>query len=149
MVFMKDFELLPHTADLKIRAYGTTREELFCHALIGMFQAIGPQSASCKRQKDRVVCESLPIKREISINSSDLPALLVDFLSEALYLSDANNEAYLDCKINSMNDHHIDAVIYGVAITGFDSVEIKAVTYNELVVKQLDGEWYADIVFDI
>jgi len=145
----KDFEILPHTADLKIRAYGDTLEELFCHSLVGMFQAIGPQSANCKRQKDLVVCESLPIKHEISIDSADLLALLVDFLSEALYLSDANNEAYLDCKVHSLNDHHIDATINGVEITGFDSVEIKAVTYNELVVEQVDNGWYADIVFDI
>ena len=60
----KDFEFLPHTADLKIRAYGNTLEELFCHALIGMFQAIGPKSASCKCEKDRVICESLPISRQ-------------------------------------------------------------------------------------
>lgn len=145
----KDFELLPHTADIKIGVYGITIDALFCHALVGMFQAIGPQSAHCKLLNDRVVCDSLPIKREISITSYDRPSLLVDFLSEALYLSDANNEAYLDCKIDSIDAHHVEATVFGVAITGFDSVEIKAVTYNELIVKQVDGGWYAEIVFDI
>ncbi len=44
MVFqmLKDFEIIPHTADLKIRVYGKTREDLFTNALIGMFQSTRP-----------------------------------------------------------------------------------------------------------
>src|SRR5437016_10506495 len=96
----KDFELISHTADLKIRVYGKTLAEFFRNAVIGMFQSIGPQSKNCKVINERLVCQELPQMHQIELNSSDLPSLLVDFLSEALYLSDVNNEAYLDAKIH-------------------------------------------------
>jgi len=144
-----DFELVPHTADIQLRVYGKTLKDFFRNALIGMFQAIGPKSSACKKIQGRLVCPDLPEKREIEIISIDLESLLVDFLSEALYLSDINNEAYLDAKIHEVNEKRIRATVYGVKITGFEVVEVKAVTYHDLEVKQVDGVWQADIVFDI
>ena len=35
---MKKFEILEHKADLKIRAFGKTKEELFENAMAGMFE---------------------------------------------------------------------------------------------------------------
>jgi len=146
---MKDFEQLPHTADLKIRVYGVTREQLFEHAVIGMFQVIHPQIPACRIEHGRVVCDELPVTREMEIRSFDEVSLMVDFLSEALYLSDVHNEAYLAAKVHEMSDTYVRATLHGIAIAGFEVVEIKAVTYHELEIKQVDGEWQADIVFDI
>ncbi|MGE0206964.1 MAG: archease [Candidatus Babeliales bacterium] len=146
---MKDFEQLPHTADLKIRVYGSSLQELFKHALIGMFQSIGPQSSACVRKDDRLVCQELPVHHEVAIKASTKESLLVDFLSEALYLSDVHNEAYLDVAITDFNEHHIKATLYGIKIDRFDVVEIKAVTYHDLEIKHHDTQWQADIVFDI
>jgi len=145
----KDFEQLPHTADIKIRAYGVTREELFKHALIGMFQVIGPHARGCVQKDGRLYCTQLPREHTYEITSPDSESLLVDFLSEALYLSDVHNEAYMDARIHELTDTYIHVTIYGVEVTGFDVVEIKAVTYHDLSVKQIDGVWQADIVFDI
>lgn len=145
----KDFESLPHTADIKVRVYGKTLEEFFRHALIGMFQVIGPRIPGCKVVDERVVCDALPISHEVEVHAVDKESVLVDFLSEALYLSDVHNEAYLDAEIKEVDDVHINAVLHGVKVTGFEVVEIKAVTYHDLVVKQVDGVWQADIVFDI
>ncbi len=146
----KDFELLSHTADIKIRVFGATRAELFCHALIGMFQSIGPQVPGCTHKEGRLVCEHLPISHDITVQAPDFAALLINFLSEALYLSDVHNEAYLDVVIHEITETQVCATLAGVKITGFAGVEIKAVTYHELVVKQeKDGTWCAEIVFDI
>jgi SHS2 domain-containing protein len=145
----KDFEQISHTADIKIRVYGTTLQELFKHALIGMFQSIGPHAQGCTTVDDRLQCPSLPQKHEIDITSVDREALLVDFLSEAWYLSDVNDEAYLDADIHELTDTHIRATVHGVKITQFDVVEIKAVTYHDLAITQVDGQWQTDIVFDI
>jgi len=145
----KDFEFLPHTADIKIRVYGKDLAQFFTHAVTGMFQAIGPQVPNCKKVHERVVCPELPEKREIEVESIDLESLLVDFLSEALYLSDIYDEAYLDADIHEVNEKHIKATLRGVKITGFEVVEVKAVTYHDLDVKKVDGLWQADIVFDI
>ncbi len=146
---MKDFEQRAHTADIKIRVYGNTQSELFKHALIGMFQVIEPHAAACKRIDDRLVCPELPQKHEITVESPDNESLLVDFLSEALWLSDVHNEAYLDATIEQLTDTFIQATVAGVKVTGFDVVEIKAVTYHDLAIKQINGVWQTDIVFDI
>lgn len=146
---MKDFELIPHTADIKIKVYGKTLEELFKQALIGMFQVVGPKIKECKKINDRIICEVLPEQRVVEIASIDKEALLVDFLSEAVSLSDINDEAYLDVTINKLSDTSLQATLHGVKVQGFDVVEIKAVTYHELDIQCIDGTWQTYIVFDI
>lgn len=145
----RDFEVLPHTADIKIRVYGDTLEQLFIHALIGMFQAVGPHAPGCTKIGERLVCDVLPERHEIAVHSPDVHALMVDFLSEALYLSDIHNEAYLAATVHEITQTSIKATIRGIKITGFDVVEIKAVTYHELEVKPVGNQWRAQIVFDI
>jgi protein archease len=144
-----DFIQLPHTADIKVRVFGATKEELFAHALEAMFQVIHPLVPGAKTEDDRVIPPSLPIKREINITSIDDANLLVDFLSEALCLSDTHNEAYFKAEITFPEPNKLNATIYGAPITGFESTEIKAVTYNELNIKQTPEGWQTDIVFDI
>ncbi|MEX0849293.1 MAG: archease [Candidatus Dependentiae bacterium] len=146
---MKIFEQLPHTADIKIRVFGSTKKELFKHALIGMFQVIGPYAKGCTKEGDFLVCPNLPKKHAIDIDSPDTESLLVDFLSDALWFSDVYNEAYLSADIHELSDTHIKAAIYGVEVIGFDVVEMKAVTYHDLYIKQIDDIWQAEIVFDI
>lgn len=145
----KDFEPLPHTADIKIRVYGATLAELFRNALIGMFQSIGPHAADCIIIDDRLLCKKLPRSHTIVIEAPTPESLLVDFLSYALYLSDVHNEAYLDAIIHAINPTTVEATIYGVPVTGFEVVEIKAVTYHDLEVRQVNGGYQVDIVFDI
>lgn len=145
----KDFEILEHMADFKIRVYGKTMRELFQHALIGMFQAIRPQNQDCVIKDGRLECPSLPISRKITLQSLDQETLLIDFLNEALYLSDIHNEAYLACDIHHLSEKEIEATIYGIKISGFEVVEIKAVTYHQLVIKHTDKGFQADVVFDV
>jgi len=145
----KDFEQIPHTADLKIRIYGETMEDVFRHALIGMFQVIGPHASQCEKTGERLRCKELPSHRELVVIANNYESLLVDFLSEALYLSDVHNEAYLDVTINLLTDQSIKAKLHGIPVTTFDVVEIKAVTYHDLKLKKMNGGWQTDIVFDI
>jgi len=146
---MNDFEILSHTADLKIRVYGKNEKELFKNSLIGMFQSMKPISDKCRKENNRVICSNFDKKRYIEAESSELELLLVDFLSEALYLSDVNNEAYLDVDISYLSQIKINAVLKGIAISGFEESEIKAVTYNDLKIIHIDRVLCADIVFDI
>ena len=146
---MKDFEQLSHTADIKIRVYGSTKEELFVNALAGMFQTIVPHADGCTQKDGRLVCPILPAKRTVQEQGPDAHALLVNFLSEALYLSDVHNEAYLDADIEHLSNTSICATLKGVPVTGFDVVEIKAVTYHDLFIEHTNNEWVAEIVFDI
>lgn len=146
---MKDFEMVPHTADIKIRAFGHTMEELFRHALQGMFQSVRPKAHGCHEHEGRLICTSLPSRHGIRVQSPDREALLVDFLSYALYLSDVHDEAYLDVDIHLLTCTSIIATVKGVKVTGFEVVEIKAVTYNDLKIEHRDDLWQAEVVFDI
>lgn len=145
---MKQFDILPHTADFKIRVYGKTREELFKHACIGMFSVMGFSSPFCVKKNNTYICSSFPQSHTISITGLDYEMLLVNFLSEALYLADVYNEAYLDSTLHAFSENMVQATLFGVRVERFD-LEIKAVTYNELVIKQEADTWQVDIVFDI
>jgi SHS2 domain-containing protein len=136
----KDFEILPHTADLQIRAYGKNIKELFCNALKGMFSSLGPE----------VIPDEKVELRTFDVSSGDRELLLVDFLSEALYLSDVYGEAYLDVEITEMSDTHIKGILHGTAITDFAAGEIKAVTHHGLkIVHSDDGTWFSEVIFDL
>ena len=144
-----DFDVLPHTADIKIRAYGSTLDELFKNALIGMFQSISPRAVGCRIVNDRLVCPDLPEHHVIEIEAYNAESLLVDFLSEALFLSDVHNQAYLDLTIHEITPTRIVAKLHGIPISGFEVVEIKAVTYHNLKINQVPEGFEVDIVFDI
>ena len=144
-----DFEQIPHTADLKIKAYGNTLEQLFTNALIGMFSSIKPKSKLITYTDDKPLILELPIKRHVKAKSDNLEFLLVDFLSECLYLSDVHNEAYFDAKFDLLTYTQVVCSVYGVKVTGFEVVEIKAVTYNDLKIEHSITGWTATVVFDI
>lgn len=144
----KRFEQLSHTADLQIRVYGTTAKELFSNAVEGMFQVIKPRSELCKEQNNYLICRFLSRTRVVKVDAPDQEALLVDYLSEALYLSDVHNEAYLKGVVHELTVHHLHGELFGVPVNGFN-IEIKAVTYHGLSIKICNGIWQADIVFDI
>jgi SHS2 domain-containing protein len=135
----KAYEILPHTADLKIRAYGASLPQLFSNALRGMFAALLPQ---------KTVPVNL-VEHTVTIHATKIEYLLVEFLSECLYLSDTHHEAYDQACITTLTPTTITATIKGYTISGLQESEIKAVTYHELAIEQKNGLWQATIVFDI
>jgi len=141
----KDFEILPHPSDVRVRAFGKTKEELFLNAMQGMVAVLRPK---IKDKKEK-------IKNKIKVKSVDSDALLVDFLSEVLYLIQTNKEVYNDvkftkfCPSNSSGQSTLEAELIGNKVESFGE-DIKAVTYHGLKVKQnKDGLFEATALFDI
>ena len=145
---MRRFDILPHTADFKIRVYGKTLQELFANACIGMFTGAGFQSDLCKQNNTEFECVTLSQNRNIKIVAIDKEMLLVDFLSEVIYLSDVHNEAYLEVDMHTWSETSLHATVHGVKVIRFD-IEIKAVTYHGLAIQKRSDGWQVDIVFDI
>jgi len=142
---MEKYEVLEHPADLKIRAFGKTKEELFLNMLKGMTDSLKPEL-------DNVVA-----KRIIKISSPDLGALLIDFLSEVLYLIQANKEIYSDINFKKLTNPsassgqvaELDAELTGHKVERFGE-DIKAATYHNLDIHQKKDEtWEATVLFDI
>ena len=51
---MKPYEILEHPADLKIRAFGKTKEELFLNMLKGMTDSLKPEmDERCNKKKNK------------------------------------------------------------------------------------------------
>ncbi|MDP2967051.1 MAG: archease [bacterium] len=136
---MKRYEILEHKADLKIKVKGSSKEELFLNALLGMEEGLRPETKETKEE----------IKREIKIKSIDLPALLVDFLNEALYLIQVHKEIYRQVKFIKFSDKELEAELFSQKVERFGE-DIKAVTYHDLDIYQKeDGTWEAVVLFDI
>ncbi len=135
---MKKFEILSHRADLKIRAFGEDKKELFLNMLLAMTKSQKPEIKITKK-----------VKRKIKINSPDLLTLLVDFLSEALYLGQVNKEVYNNVNFKKFTDRKIEGELTGQKVERFGE-DIKAVTYHNLEVRQKkDKNWEAIVLFDV
>ena len=140
--FMDNYKILEHITDLKIQAFGKTREELFLNMLKGMSDS---QKAELKDEK---------IQKEIKIESMDLDALLVDFLSEVLYLTQVNKEVYNDVRFTkfgsstSSEQTILEAELFGNKVESFGE-DIKAATYHGLKIEKKNGLFEATVLFDI
>ena len=135
---MKRYTILEHKADLKLRAFGKTKEELFSNMLLAMVSVL---QAKTKEQKLKT--------KNIKVKSSDLNLLLVDFLSEALYLIQVDKVLYSKVKFRNFTDTEIEAELAGQKVERFGE-EIKAVTYHNLDIHQeKNGVWQATVLFDI
>lgn len=146
---MNKFEILEHKADLKIRAFGKTREEVFLNMLFGMTESQRAEIKSKPGRTKLVLPGKKKIEREIKIKSLDFPALLVDFLSEALYLSQVNKEVYFKAEFTKFTDTEIAGELIGQKVERFGE-DIKAVTHHSLDIRQgEDGVWQATVLFDI
>lgn len=133
------FEVLEHTGDVKIRAFGKTKEELFCGAAAGMFAVLRPTTND--KQPTR--------KREVRLTAPDINALLVDFLSELNYLRQVHREAYDTVILREFSETGLEAKLSGHKVEGF-AEDIKAVTFHDLDIRQnAAGDWETTIVFDV
>ena len=134
------YKILEHTADLKMRVTGKTMEKLFQDAARGMMNFL-------KGKKDKRRTEKTT--RTIKTRSRDKTALLVDFLSEVLTLSQINKETYSGIIFKKLTEKEAEAELKGIPVLEFEE-DIKAVTYHEADVKKnAQDMWATNIVFDI
>lgn len=134
---MKKYELLEHRADLKIKVLGQDLKELFINAALAMAE-----------QQNPAVKKPAQEWESVEINSPDLNSLLVDWLNEILSRSDLNHKIYFNFKIEELSEKHCQAKIAGQKVVQ-KQIDIKAVTYHGLDIKQINNHWQAIIIFDI
>jgi len=138
---MKMYEIIEHTADVGIKAYGRNISEAFENAAKGMFDII----------TDKSEIEAVG-EYELRLEAQDLEQLLVDWLSELLFLNSAKNLIFsffkveLDEKSNSLSAH-----VFGEKFNISKhkiGMEIKAVTYHILEIRN-KRPYYVQVLFDI
>lgn len=135
-----EFEEIEHTADVGLRVRGSDLADLFINAARGMWTLIVPDI-------DEVQAE---VAREIELEAMDSEVLLVDWLSELLYLHETEHEVYGQFVVYDISPTYLRAEIRGDSVTGHSlRKHIKAVTFNDLSIEETDAGVEATVVFDV
>jgi SHS2 domain-containing protein len=137
------YKFIEHTADVKFQASGKTLEDAFNFAFFALKETIAG---------DIIILPQ--IKKQISINGTDISNLLYNFLEEFLVLLDS--ESFLASKIENIEidqkNFTLKATVSGDKAENYSFTnDVKAVTYNEMFAKQDEnsGEWLLQVVLDV
>lgn len=137
------YKFLPHTADVKFQAFGKTLEEAFENCAYALTDTI----AELKDIKPKV-------EKNIKIESESQESLLYDFLEQFLILLDS--ESFLLSKIKDLKIIKNKKIKLQATLIGDTHPEkyeiktyIKAMTYQEMFIKQEKGKFIIQVILDI
>lgn len=131
------YEIVHHTADLRLNVGAPSLEELFRESLRAMTDCMRPAGIG------------QPAQRTITVQAPDATALLVDFLNEVLWLAHVHHEVFERAEFRVLAGTHLEAALSGHRAAEFGE-DIKAVTYHEADIVQTGaGQWRTTLVFDI
>lgn len=141
---MVDFEFVPHTADIAIRVRGRDLPALLRSAALGVAAA----ALGLESQEPHRVPGALPRTLE-SEGAPDDEGLLVTFLNEVIFLAETNAEVYTDVEVlGCSQEAGVRALVYpDPALAATHAV--KAATYYDLRVEQVDDGLMATVVLDV
>jgi len=138
---MESFRTLEHTADIGFEAFGSTREEVFANGARALMHLIVDLECIAPRS-------SVAIRAE----GANPQELFVNWLSEILYLHDAEGWLFRDVQVESLSDSLIAATGRGEK---FDRARhqaklmVKAITYHQLILEETPQGWRAQVYVDI
>ena len=140
-------KFLPHTADVKFLAQGPTLESTFTSAADALNETI--------RHKIKILKQH---ESTFEVQGTDLENLLYNFLEEFLFLLDAQDFLAAEIKeitIDKVNFQIKCTVIGDKAANYKFTNDVKAITYNDMFVKQIKSNknkkltWQAQAVLDV
>ena len=138
---MKRYELIDHTADIGIIAFGRDLPEAFSNAAYAMFDIL--------TDADRINGKE---SFDIQVSARNQDELLINWLDELLFRYETE---YILCGkfvINSLNDGNLDATVYYEKIDRSKheiKTEIKNVTYHQLKIEKKQTGWSVQVIFDV
>lgn len=134
------FTLREHTADVAVEATGETLGETFASMADGMAGAM---------------CEGVPPdgdRFELSVTAENREALLFDYLDELIYQRDVRGVLPVDNRATVTQSEavwELTGSARGVPLGQLAAREVKAVTYSEMTLEEVDDGWYAYVVLDV
>jgi len=135
----KRFQLIEHTADVGLVAYGETLAKAFANAAYGLFSII----AELKTVKETET-------RQLELSEEDPEALLFEWLNSLIYLFDVEMILFKRFEITDFDGCRLRAVCYGEKYDPSRhqlKTGVKAATYHML---KVDGEKnQVQVIFDI
>ena len=137
----KPFEVIDHTADIGIVAYGATIKQVFANAALGLFNLM----ADLDDFKEG-------LQRELELSAEDVEVLLIEWLNELIYIFDVEHIIFKKFEIEKLTSTQIKARCFGEKMKpGQHKLkrEIKAATYHMLQISKEDGTYKVQVIFDI
>ena len=135
------YRLFDHTADLGVDFFGSSREALFRHAALALYDLL----VEARDVQDSEI-------REVRVEGTDGTDLFVNYLRELLYLFNGEGRVLTSCRILGLDDRQVTAE---VRCGQFDAsrhrirTEIKAVTYHLASLSETPQGWTGRIIFDV
>ncbi len=136
----KEFDILDHTADVGIIAYGASLNQAFANAARGLFSLITDLDD---------VEEAL--SRDIEVTAPDQESLLVAWLNELIYRFDVENILLNRFDVTQLDSTRLKARTYGEKVDSSRhklKTGVKATTYHMLKVEKTNG-YQVQVLFDI
>ncbi len=137
----KRYEFFEHTADVGLRIFGDTLEDLFVNAADGLFGLI--TEVEKIEEKEAV---------DFTLKAEGKEDLLVRWLSELLFRFEVDGLLFKRFRVFQVNGKSLSAKAYGEK---FDparhelKTEVKGVTYHQLKVEATRDGWLAEVIFDV
>jgi SHS2 domain-containing protein len=137
---MKTFEIMEHTADIGIIAYGADLKQVFSHAAEGLFSLI----VDLETVKEKSM-------RPVEVNASDIEMLLASWLNEMIFVFDTEYLVIKRFEITDITSEHLTANCYGEQVNHRRHElkrSIKAATYHKLQVVK-DNGYRVQVLLDV
>ena len=137
---MKKFDVVEHTADTGIIAYGTDMQEAFANAAFGMFSLM----ADLGQVREET-------SRYVEAEASDRESLVVSWLNELLYIFDAERIIFRRFDVLEVTNTRLKANAYGEKVDPSRHrlrSGVKAATYHTLKVAERRDRYSIRVIFD-
>ncbi len=137
----KPFEIIDHTADIGIIAYGADIKQVFANAALGLFNLMGDTDDFKEA-----------IERELELSAEDVEVLLVEWLNELIYILDVEHIFFKRFEVDELTGTQIRARCFGEKIKPSQHKlkrEIKAATYHMLKIDKENSGYKVQVIFDV
>jgi len=137
---VKRFEIIEHTADIGIAAYGNDLKKAFANAAYALFSLMVDL-----KDVDDTLC------REVKVTAESQEDLLVAWLNELLYLFEVENILFRRFRIGELTETRLKSRCYGELIDPARhkiKMGVKATTYHMLKIERKNG-FRVQVLFDI
>lgn len=138
MASERGHELIEHTADVGVRVWAATLDELFAEAALALIDVMGATRAAPDRTE------------EVRLDAPDVDALLVDWLSEVLFLFDGRGFVTTQADVQ-VTTEKLEAVLRGTDAATFiaHGPAVKAVTFHGLDIRTSEDGYDARVYLDV
>lgn len=142
---MGTYDTFSTTADVGIRIYGYGYTGLFQSAIKGLNLLYFSEWDDDWEAKAPAPVQRLPFE----YYGDSCENILVNLLSEAIYLLQNENKITAGIDVKEVNETHLKADLLTIPCTIQPEMELKSVTYHNLKVEDKNGFKYAEIIFDV